>query len=258
MKSSLPAVIHDHFRKANALHAYVEEHLGKAKEYALGTGRELLEAKKAIQHGEWEKECGRLFDGSLRTAQFYMEFAKNISAIPKAQASALLNAEDTLEGAAKAAKNLAKPVRLGHSSNGRSSAARTGDECNHEGGGAAEEEQASDDTETTTEGVAGEDYTTEGFESDEPEDYGVCPNCKGKTWVDDEFGICCAKCKHPYGEAVGDVDDDRIATQRSKTVKTGEALLRAFDDLHGMLPRKEHGSAETQCKALIRMAKEWK
>ena len=39
-----------HFAKANKLHTYVLESLGKATEYALETGRELLAAKAAIPH----------------------------------------------------------------------------------------------------------------------------------------------------------------------------------------------------------------
>jgi hypothetical protein len=108
-KHNLPIEIHEHFRKANILHGYVSEHLGEARNHALETGQELLAAKKAIPHGRWEDECKRLFDGSDRTARFYMEFAKHMGAIPKTAARAVLMLEGTLEGAAKAAKKAAKP-----------------------------------------------------------------------------------------------------------------------------------------------------
>ena len=104
-KSNLPIEVHDHFSKANLLHGYFVKSLGECKEHALETGKELLAAKSAVPHGSWESECERLFNGSLRNARFYMSFAKDMLALPKGQASAVLLLESTLEGAAKAAKD---------------------------------------------------------------------------------------------------------------------------------------------------------
>jgi hypothetical protein len=93
---------------------------------------------------------------------------------------------------------------------------------------------------------------------DEEEDYGQCPNCAGKKWDKGEAGVTCAKCKHPHGEPTGGVDVDRIATQRSKTVKTVEALIRAFDDLNLLSARpKDHAHAIATCKILLNQAKGW-
>jgi hypothetical protein len=89
-------------------------------------------------------------------------------------------------------------------------------------------------------------------------DYGKCPNCLGTKWTEDDDGVACAKCCHPYGEPAGDVDDDRLTTQRQKTIKTIEALMRAFDDLQAMSARKEHAEAITGCKRLLSIAKGWK
>jgi len=108
-KSNLPMEVHDHFRKANVLHGYVEKDLGSATNHALETGEELAAAKKGVPHGSWEDECKRLFDGSLRTAQFYMQFHRDVSALPKTQRSAVLLLEGSLAGAAKAAKEAANP-----------------------------------------------------------------------------------------------------------------------------------------------------
>jgi len=108
-KSSLPMVVHDHFRKANLLHTNVQKSLGEATKHALETGQELLAAKSAIPHGSWESECDRLFDGSARTAQFYMKFAKDFGKLKSAEKSALLMLEGTLDGAAKAAAKAARP-----------------------------------------------------------------------------------------------------------------------------------------------------
>lgn len=103
-KESLTIVAHDHFRKANVLHGYVQEHLGEATKHALETGKELIAAKSEVPHGKWEIECERLFDGSLRNAQFYMQFARDFSRLKSASKSALLMLEGTLQGAAKAAR----------------------------------------------------------------------------------------------------------------------------------------------------------
>jgi len=108
-KSNLPIEAHDHFRKANALHTCVQVHVGEAVKHALETGQELMLAKGAVPHGRWEVECDRLFDGSLRTAQFYMQFAKNCSKLKSAQKTAILFLESTLDGAAKAAKKATQP-----------------------------------------------------------------------------------------------------------------------------------------------------
>ena len=113
MKTNLPTEVHDHFRKANVLHGYVQKDLAEATKHALEIGQELLAAKLTVPHGSWGSECERLFDGSLRTAQFYMSFAKHVSSLPKAQSSALLVLEGSLDGAAKAAKLAAseKPAK---------------------------------------------------------------------------------------------------------------------------------------------------
>ena len=52
---------------------------------------------------------------------------------------------------------------------------------------------------------------------------------------------------------------DEVKTQMSKTVKTAEALMRAFDDLNGIWTRLEwHDTAIEECKSLLAKAKHWK
>jgi len=75
---------------------------------------EPLAAKSTIPHGRWESACARLFDGSLRTAQFYMRFSKDMNALPKRQRSGVLMLEGTLDGAAKAAKKAAGKSKPPH------------------------------------------------------------------------------------------------------------------------------------------------
>lgn len=90
-------------------------------------------------------------------------------------------------------------------------------------------------------------------------DYGQCPNCAGKRWTTKDGATVCKKCRHPHGEPVGERDVDRVADQRAKAVKTVEALIRAFDDLHMLLHRHdEHEQAIASCKTLLKAAKGWK
>jgi len=89
-------------------------------------------------------------------------------------------------------------------------------------------------------------------------DYGKCPNCAGTRWTEDQDGVTCTRCNHPHGEPAGEVDSDRANTQRLKTIKTVEALMRAFDDLQMLIGRPDHGEAIRTCKLLLRIAKAWK
>lgn len=91
-----------------------------------------------------------------------------------------------------------------------------------------------------------------------PEPGTKCPACTGTKWKATDTGVVCAKCNHPHGEPAGDVDGDRVSDARSKTIKTCEALMRAFDDLNLMLPKPGHGAAINNCKALLITAREWK
>ena len=109
-KSNLPIEVHDHFQKANLLHGYAEKSFVEFADYAVEIGTELTAAKASVPHGRWEDECSRLFDGSLRRAQFYMAFSKNMAALPKASRAAIFFMESSLEGAAKAAKKAATPA----------------------------------------------------------------------------------------------------------------------------------------------------
>ena len=281
-KSNLPIEVHDHFRKANILHTYVLKDLAEASTHALETGQELLAAKKTIPHGGWETECKRLFDASLRTAQFYMTFAKDMTALPKAQNSAILMLEGTLDGAAKAARKAARPESFSKPGADRSDPAP--DAAVGLPGSAGDDVSSADPFEDAPESPpdAQEPETTSGSprppkghqQATGKPDRGKCPVCAGTRWTEDEDGVSCAKCHHPWGEPAGDPDEDRIKTQRQKTVKTVEALVRAFDDLQAMKAKPEHGGATkwtadevgatlkdmgviAACKGLLTIAKRW-
>lgn len=207
-KSNLPTEVHDHFRKANVLHTYVEEHLGEAKKHALDIGQELSAAKKSLPHGRWEDECNRLFDGSARTARFYMEFARNMDALPKRQRTPLLMIEGSIEGAAKAAKAAANPKP-----------------AKPKPAPLPETLQPDYDAPDT----APIDVDSEAVE-DTPVDYGKCPNCAGTKWkVDGADGsVDCSKCLHPHGEPVGDEVDAESVPEPEAAESAGTRLKDAL------------------------------
>jgi len=89
-------------------------------------------------------------------------------------------------------------------------------------------------------------------------DFGKCPNCAGVKWNQSANGPVCSKCNHPYGEATGGADEQRVADQRAKTVKFAEALMREFDDLNLLSPKRLHAETITHCKQLLEIAKGWK
>ena len=89
-------------------------------------------------------------------------------------------------------------------------------------------------------------------------DYGKCPVCAGTKWTTGDEGTICAKCQHPHGEPAGDPDEERLKTQRQKTVKTVEALMRAFGDLQLMRAKPVYDGAIVECKKLLALAKRWK
>ncbi len=234
-REPLPAEIHDHFAKANVLHKYVQDDLGEAAKHALETGEYLMAAKLAVPHGSWESECDRLFDGSARLARSYMQFATNMSALPKRQTRAILMLEGTLDGAAKAAKNAANPKPPKPEP----------------------AEEPDEPIDVDSEPVdTGDDVEEEVAET--PVDYGKCPNCLGSKWTETDDGVICAKCKHPHGEATGGADEDRVATMRQKSRKTAEALMRCFDDLQHMKSNSDYTEAVAGCKRLLAIAKGWK
>lgn len=107
---AVPQEAHDHFRKASVLHDYVLKELDTASKHALEAGQELIAAKRLIPHGRWGSECDRIFSASASTAQFYMQFATNMGALPKTQRSRVLMLEGSLTGAAKLAKKTARAL----------------------------------------------------------------------------------------------------------------------------------------------------
>lgn len=95
-----------------------------------------------------------------------------------------------------------------------------------------------------------------------------CPKGGKHEWTSDVFDTFCSKCKEP-GEHTPDTaipnpplpvtsePRNPLAVQRSKTIKTVEALMRAFDDLSAIRTKHEQTEAIQHCKRLLQIAKEW-
>lgn len=101
------------------------------------------------------------------------------------------------------------------------------------------------------------------------DDPGDCPKGGAHQWTSDSTGDYCANCKEPAdmvaepsmpepaAESSSGSSKNPLAIQKSKTVKTVEALMRAFDDLAVLHPKKEQNEAINHCKRLLQLAKEW-
>ncbi len=204
-KTPLSIAVHDHFRKANILHGYVQEHLGEARNHALEIGQELLAAKKAIPHGGWEDECDRLFDGNSRTARFYMLFAKDMGALPKTASVAVLMVEGTLTGAAKAARVAVNPPK-------------------------PKKPPASPPKPPPTDLPGKSPGAPEAPVTDaQRPGTGKCPNCQKTKWEEDEDGFSCVKCRHPWGVEAGDVDDNQFKRKQQKAGGSKGKLPKQYD-----------------------------
>jgi len=208
-------------------------------QHAVAAGELLLQVKSLVPHGTFQKWVEQYCDFSHDVANGYMALHRQLAVFSKSERARILDTS----GSVTSLKKLLKPKENGKSSPKRSP--QTGFSTS------AETAEKPDEPEPETEAETEQEPEAE----PEPE---KCPNCCGTKWKEDEDGKFCAKCNHPYGEPVGDVDEQWIKDQRSKTIKTAEALLRAFDDLHTMLPKSNHAEVAATCKGLIKTARGWK
>jgi hypothetical protein len=241
-------------KEINENHRLAQKAAGDAVERAILTGELLMQCKELLPHGRFESFVETHFEGSLRTAQLYMQAAKRLAECSKAQRIALLKSELSITGLLEFPKN-------GAVASGSPPAVTRGGAVKHP----AQSQDARPDS-ISAKGKPGGGHTapstptpaSPGPASGEAADYGKCPNCAGTKWVTDDFGVTCARCSQPHGEARGDADEDRVDIQRSKTIKTCEALMRAFDDLNMLLAKPDHPDAIAQCKLLLTIARNWK
>uniref|UniRef100_A0A6M3II57 Uncharacterized protein n=1 Tax=viral metagenome TaxID=1070528 RepID=A0A6M3II57_9ZZZZ len=235
----------------NENHHLAQRAYGEALERGVLSGELLLRWKELLPHGRFESFTETHFDGSLRTARTYMQAAKYLNSLPNRQRTAVLKQERSIAGLishsdkGKPGGVFSTSSELPPASPGPASGEAADSPAGGSGHGAETQHQAGESR------VAHPSAGASG-------NLGKCPNCAGAIWDEDDEGWACAKCHHPHGEPAGDVDKDRVATQRQKTVKTAEALLRAFDDLNEMLPRAEHDEAIRLTKAALGIARKWK
>ena len=208
----------------------------------------VLKVAKSTTFGEWvEQFCGF----SERSAQCYCKLYQDLRDSTKAQRAALFNKHQSQRAVSAFLTDQRKPA----DPDPQPAKPKPAPAPPVVQGELVDDQDEPDDLDTA-EPTAAEILGTAA--PAEPIDRGRCPNCAGTKWTEDEDGAFCKKCNHPWGEPTGGVDEQRIADQRSKTIKTAEALLRAFDDLHHLLPKPEHGDAEKTCKRLVKVARAWK
>lgn len=84
--------------RINAEHKAAEAAARSALGHALAAGKLLMEAKAAVNHGEWSAWLADHFEGSERTARAYMRLAKHWRTInAKRQSTADLSIHDALQ-----------------------------------------------------------------------------------------------------------------------------------------------------------------
>lgn len=241
----------------NENHHLSQRATGEAIERGVLAGEMLLRWKELLPHGRFESFTETHFDGSLRTARTYMQAAKYLNSLPNRQRTAVLKEERSIAGLISHSDR-GKPGG-GPSSSSETSPAPSGPASGGAAGSGGPAGRSADGAETQQRADrADRDAHPSAGPPDNLGDLGKCPNCRGTEWYEDEDGIACSKCHQAHGEPAGDVDGDRVATQRQKTIKTAEALMRAFDDLTDMCPRASHGEAIRLCKAALKIAREWK
>lgn len=218
-------------------------------------GELLAKWKELLPHGRFETFVDTHFEGSTRTAQLYMQAAKRLTECSKAQRIALLDGEVTVKG-------LIGSIRSTPVAAGREARKPAGTPATPKGGSNPPATAVSGkDDRTDSPGTTPQEPSTgqSGSDTDNPVDLGICPNCGGKKWTQDEFGASCAKCNHPHGEPVGDQDEQRVGVERSKAIKTVEALMRSVCDLGRLLPKpKEQAHLIAQCKLILTELRAWK
>lgn len=194
----------------NENHRLAQKAAGDAIERALLAGELIAKWRELLPKGKFERFVEKHFEGSLRTAQVYMQASKGLSSLPKAQRTALLGTEDSLSGLiARLKKDDSGPkvkIVKGGTIAGGSSDLWGSDSISDKGkpggdstsldnspastGPASEEaadssgEEAETGTETTDEPKeSGPRPPRSGKEKPGKVDYGKCPNCAGTKWT---------------------------------------------------------------------------
>ena len=227
----------------NANHRECLKTANDAIDYALKAGELLLDVKGLVPHGEFQNWVKQYCEFNYDVAKGYMRLNRDLLEYSKKERAHLL-ADATSIG------NLKKLLKPAENSNSTPEIPPPSGFPDSDFDGEVSSEWPVEDEGPTGPPPPGK--------KGKPVDLGKCPNCAGERWKEDEDGWECAKCHHPHGEPAGDVDGDRVKIQRQKTVKTVEALMRAFDDLQLLVPKEVHEATITCCKGLLATAKGWK
>jgi hypothetical protein len=201
----------------NENHRLAQTAAAEAVERGVLVGELLARWKELLPHGQFETFTETHFEGSLRTAQIYMQAAKRLSALPKAQRSALLKQERSIAGlisdSAKGKPGGVSSTSLAYApvSPGPASGEAAGSGGSAGGPGHGEE----------TQHQAGEsrDAHPSAGPPGKSGNLGKCPNCGGTKWarllINNEAveDWACAKCHHPHGEPAGDVNGEATGSQ---------------------------------------------
>uniref|UniRef100_A0A6M3L5R6 Uncharacterized protein n=1 Tax=viral metagenome TaxID=1070528 RepID=A0A6M3L5R6_9ZZZZ len=190
----------------NENHHLAQSAAAEAVERGVLTGELLLRWKELLPHGRFESFVETHFDGSLRTAQTYMQVAKELNALPKAQRTALLKQERSIAGLISHSKK-GKPGGVSSSSStstpassGPASGEALDSPAGGPGHGAQTQHQAADRPDA---------HPSAG----ESSNLGKCPNCGGDTWDEDFDGWACSQCHHPHGEPLRGPDLGHVHTE---------------------------------------------
>lgn len=213
-------------------------------ELARQIGDMLWKLKECVKQGEWTPIVEDRCEFDIRSAQTYMKVSGGWGIIEQQKVP-----PTSIDGC----------VKLIGQKGGKTKALR---KSTNSGGSSKPPAAASGkDDRTDSTGTTPQEPSTgqSGSDTDNPVDLGICPNCGGKKWTEDEFGASCAKCNHPHGEPVGDQDEQRVGVERSKAIKTVEALMRSVCDLGRLLPKpKEQAHLIAQCKLILTELRAWK
>ena len=196
--------------------------------FILERGQVLIEAREILTPQEFALWVDFEFPFSLTTANNAMRAARKFGTLDTAHLfdpSAMYLLADDDEARAKAVKLSSKGTRITSKLAKQLISAKSQDtpEPGPPEPDPPEDEDDEEDEKDTT-AIVVEDMP--------------CANCGGIVYVrSEDGGDNCKKCNHPYGEPVGDVDEDGEEgwkTQRSKATKTLAAAMRAVDDLHDL------------------------
>lgn len=100
-------------QQINENHRLAQTAAGEAVERGVLTGDLLAQWKELLPHGRFESFVETHFDGSLRTAQLYMQAAKRLGELSNAQRIALLKKERSITGIIEYGEPTKKPPRKG-------------------------------------------------------------------------------------------------------------------------------------------------